>query len=32
MANSMYRAPGEPPIPALQLYWPTREPLLAGGR
>jgi hypothetical protein len=32
MANSMYRAPGGPPIPALQVYWPTRQPLLAGGR
>ena len=32
MANSMYRAPGGPPRPALQVYWPTRQPLLAGGR
>jgi hypothetical protein len=32
MANTMYRTPGQPPIPALQLYWPTCQRLLAGGR
>jgi len=32
MANTMYRTPGQPPIPALQLYWPICQRLLAGGR
>ncbi|MFI5708105.1 DUF4262 domain-containing protein [Kribbella sp. NPDC051620] len=31
-ANTMFRQPGEPPIEALQLVWPTRTPWLESGR
>ncbi|TDD17734.1 DUF4262 domain-containing protein [Kribbella turkmenica] len=27
-ANAMFRRPDDPPLPALQLIWPTRNPLL----
>ena len=27
-ANTMFRQPGHPPLPALQLIWPTRTPLI----
>jgi hypothetical protein len=29
-ANEFYRKAGGPPVPALQLLWPEREPLLNG--
>lgn len=29
-ANEFYRKAGRPPVPALQLLWPHREPLLNG--
>lgn len=29
-ANEFYRRAGGPPVPALQLLWPNREPLLNG--
>jgi hypothetical protein len=31
-ANTMFRRPGDPPIEALQLVWPTRTPWLESGR
>ncbi len=27
-ANELFRHDGEPPVPALQLFWPSEEPLL----
>jgi hypothetical protein len=27
-ANTMFRRPGQPPLPALQLVWPTRTALI----
>lgn len=27
-ANTMFRQPGQPPLPALQLVWPTRTALI----
>lgn len=32
IANDLFRRPGQPPVPALQLVWPDCEPLLAGQR
>lgn len=26
-ANEMYRGAGRPPVPAVQLFWPSQEPL-----
>ncbi|MGZ0146554.1 DUF4262 domain-containing protein [Kribbella sp. WER1] len=28
LANAMYRRPGDPPVPALQLVWPSRIALM----
>jgi hypothetical protein len=30
IANELYRTPGGPPVPALQLFWPSQLPLLRG--
>ncbi len=29
IANDMYRGAGRPPVPALQVYWPSEIPLLS---
>jgi hypothetical protein len=30
VANDLYRAPGRPPVPALQVFWPSEIGLLEG--
>ena len=27
IANDLFQRPGQPPVPALQLYWPGHEPI-----